>query len=131
MFFLIQPPNYPLTSNLLETGARQAEGAEAPSSYTLTKTGKAIQRLSGTLNVMLSLVFLWAAMNFAEEGSSDGPDFSFPMTQWIGNLFFICWMGYSYLSEEDHWEPFAVMQSTLIMASMTAVALAGWQISCQ
>lgn len=86
---------------------------------------------------MMSLVFLWAAMNYGEaDTNSDGEakyglDFSFPMTQWIGNLFFLCWMGHCYIGEEGHWEPFAIMQSTLIIASLTTVTLTGWQISCQ
>jgi len=116
-----------------DSGVAPAE-SEAKGEFKTTALGRAVQRGTGVVQLKLSMIFLWAAINYGAEVENGvyqyGMSFSFPMAEWIGNLFFLGWLVGHYVGMDGFWEQFAVVQSSVIIAGLTAAYLAGWAGSC-
>jgi len=76
----------------------------------------------------VTLIFLWAAYNF-DKAAAD-TDFTFPLISWvIMAQMFVFWV-YQFLTFQDSYEVFAIIQGMFYFTALPTAVLVGWRISC-
>jgi hypothetical protein len=107
-------------------GAFFMKGAEA-AHYEPSGMAKSIQRLNGTFQFQLGLIFLWAAVNYDADGE---PELTLPLVGFISFLFLVIQSAGHFIAMEDFWENFAVVHMCLMTSGFATSYLIGWAITC-